>query len=561
MAQAATSKVSTVASIKKSTISAMSATIKWSKVADVDGYKIYRSSTYTGGYKLVKTVNSSKTQSNTFTNLKPCTTYYYKIRAYKGSVNSVFSKVLKVTTPENVYQRSKPDATFADRDGIIIYPSYMRFEEGNLICELTFANTTKEDKKITFDSKSGFYLSINYTKKNKPIAEGAITNLNSIVIKAGKEFTKAFVFHSISEVNIGKKDISCIGKNYMTAVVKPKPTVASSSTSKDEVANIYETMKVENPEQYSPIKYTINFKNLILPNDCVYVNDIQQLGDILRYTWNADYSDRTYIMIMSEKGFLDDLCKEYEKLNSVAVSTGLDSTLSADAYDSRDSYLYRLTGLDYQEYLMKGSTSTSIHKITEDASCSYYYIIVSTILTAEKQELIENKIAEILPDINKGSVYERIKAAHDYLTKNAEYIEATIEESHTAYGAMITGKSVCEGYSEAFQQLMYAMCIPCYIVTNANHAWNVVYMEGKWYHVDVTNDDANNVECYFLLGKDIMNSTIDKYMKLPQTQENYESYSIFTTKDINNYGYIDGSNTCVIELADTSYNKTISSSY
>lgn len=97
------------------------------------------------------------------------------------------------------------------------------------------------------------------------------------------------------------------------------------------------------------------------------------------------------------------------------------------------------------------------------------------------------------------SVVEKIKVIHDYMVLNCEYdynnyLKKTVpRESYTPRGALINKKSVCQGYAETFQLFMNSLDIPCQIVTGTanggGHAWNVVKIKNKWYHIDVTWDD------------------------------------------------------------------------
>lgn len=98
-----------------------------------------------------------------------------------------------------------------------------------------------------------------------------------------------------------------------------------------------------------------------------------------------------------------------------------------------------------------------------------------------------------------GNTYKDIKVAHDYLVDHIEY-DSSISEAdiYNLYGAMVRGKSVCEGYAKAFKYLMDQFDIPCVIIigkgTNGagkteNHAWNYVQINQIWYAVDSTWDD------------------------------------------------------------------------
>ena len=56
--------------------------LSWNKVGTTSGYEIYRSTSSTGTFKLVKRITSSKTIQYTDNNLIAGSTYYYKMRSY-----------------------------------------------------------------------------------------------------------------------------------------------------------------------------------------------------------------------------------------------------------------------------------------------------------------------------------------------------------------------------------------------------------------------------------------------------------------------------------------------
>lgn len=93
---------------------------------------------------------------------------------------------------------------------------------------------------------------------------------------------------------------------------------------------------------------------------------------------------------------------------------------------------------------------------------------------------------------------EKALAMHEYLILNTKYdyenyLADTIPRiSHTAYGILVNGVGVCNGYSLAFKDLMTRLGVTTIKVSSSTmqHAWNMVYLGGEWYHADVTWDDA-----------------------------------------------------------------------
>jgi hypothetical protein len=64
--------------------------------------------------------------------------------------------------------------------------------------------------------------------------------------------------------------------------------------------------------------------------------------------------------------------------------------------------------------------------------------------------------------------------------------------------------------------------IPNFKVTSENHVWNAVYVDGKWYHLDLTWDDpilsnGKNIidDSYFLI-------TTKQLKKLNDSQHNFD---------------------------------------
>lgn len=108
-----------------------------------------------------------------------------------------------------------------------------------------------------------------------------------------------------------------------------------------------------------------------------------------------------------------------------------------------------------------------------------------------------DKVNEIIPRIIDSNMtdYEKELAIHDYIVTNCEYgyVDYSNDYAYRAYGALVQGKAVCNGYAEAMALLLNCVGLENDIMTGwANgelHAWNRVKLDGKWYQVDSTWDD------------------------------------------------------------------------
>ena len=113
-------------------------------------------------------------------------------------------------------------------------------------------------------------------------------------------------------------------------------------------------------------------------------------------------------------------------------------------------------------------------------------------LEAAKAEF-NSKLQKIVEGAKaKGDPYSMELYVHDQLAKETTY-DSNNPMNQTAYSALVEGKSVCAGYSKAFQLVMHELGIPCYYITGkiegSNHAWNIVRINGDFYNVDVLWDD------------------------------------------------------------------------
>lgn len=84
---------------------------------------------------------------------------------------------------------------------------------------------------------------------------------------------------------------------------------------------------------------------------------------------------------------------------------------------------------------------------------------------------------------------DKIKIFHDHIINNTIYDINNKEASHTAYTLIMTGRSICGGYSDIMSIYLNKLGIQNYRITSENHVWNLIYLDGIWYHLDATWDD------------------------------------------------------------------------
>lgn len=125
-----------------------------------------------------------------------------------------------------------------------------------------------------------------------------------------------------------------------------------------------------------------------------------------------------------------------------------------------------------------------------------------SLLTEEQINSASNQIKKVKLDILKNTAKTdaaKVLVIHNWIIENIKYDETTTkDDNNNIYGALVKKEVVCEGYAKTFKYLLDEANIPCVIVCGTGidkdgkeekHAWNYVYLDGKWYAVDVTWDD------------------------------------------------------------------------
>lgn len=144
--------------------------------------------------------------------------------------------------------------------------------------------------------------------------------------------------------------------------------------------------------------------------------------------------------------------------------------------------LFLVKGLGYES---SGGYITSIY-------ASYYY--TADEYEAMYQEFLAgaNKLLSGIKGNDKLTDVEKALLLHDRIAINCEYTQGAFpQSSYNAYGVFALQDAVCMGYTLAYDYLLRQVGIDSYYCSSSslNHAWNIVYIDGEKYHVDVTWDD------------------------------------------------------------------------
>ena len=141
-----------------------------------------------------------------------------------------------------------------------------------------------------------------------------------------------------------------------------------------------------------------------------------------------------------------------------------------------------------------------------DFSCSYYVGSGNAAVAyigynmgkdeyTKAVEFIEDSVAPILNKVRNLSDFEKALYIHDWICVNFMYdyrlAESEGTENHDMLGFLKDKMGVCQSYAYTYMYMLRQVGVEShYVISDTdNHGWNVVKIDGNWYHVDVTHDD------------------------------------------------------------------------
>jgi len=89
--------------------------------------------------------------------------------------------------------------------------------------------------------------------------------------------------------------------------------------------------------------------------------------------------------------------------------------------------------------------------------------------------------------------WKQLLLLHDYLVRTIVYESSQDQQFNNVYSALIGKKTLCQGYAQSFQMIAQSLGFKVMMVMGESegigHAWNIVKLDGQYYHIDVTFDD------------------------------------------------------------------------
>ena len=250
--------------------------------------------------------------------------------------------------------------------------------------------------------------------------------------------------------------------------------VIAKAEAKVEVTSLMQTEIQVDVNRYAALRYSDQLESLMVS---------------LATTCNTDVVDiSVYNYTVSQFAELVNLCREkYPELYHLEsyAPSGYDTNGNGtlDSYEKVVEFKlsYYLDVDTYNEYGLKSKQAAA--EMLSDIKAT------QGLTDLQKLLLLHDRIAVRCEYDYEG--YEKYMKVVEY-NPYAQIGDYVAPESFGMYGALVLGVAVCEGYSRSYQYMLNELGIENYLCSSVDlcHVWNIVKLNGEYYHVDITFDDA-----------------------------------------------------------------------
>jgi hypothetical protein len=185
-----------------------------------------------------------------------------------------------------------------------------------------------------------------------------------------------------------------------------------------------------------------------------------------------------------------------------AILTGLQNMSSSFQVPLLDGKkladIYFLLRLDHPEIFYAPHFKYRYYQNAENVEMIPEYLFDKKKM-AEHQKAMKNRVEKLTRQANNQKEWEKLLYIHDFICTSVHYDKLKKAYSHEIIGPLGQGVGVCEGIAKAVKILCDALGIWCVIAICGNnpekgikyrHTWNVVKIDGKYYHMDATFDNS-----------------------------------------------------------------------
>ena len=266
-----------------------------------------------------------------------------------------------------------------------------------------------------------------------------------------------------------------------------------------------------------------------------YRENIKKVKQDIKLEKNEYYKDKNYSYVQNTNDFV---AKDKKHLINIFYTVINSGTNKFTFYCDEN---YKNCTKDVIELISNKDTLSNVNNFvhpynsfeTINASYDEYGqvdLTINKVYTEEDIKVLNNKVQKIINKkiIKNMSNKKKIETIHDYIINNGKYATDKIRKKHPnkeynkANDILLDGVGLCSAYSDAMALFLYEFGIDNYKIASDNHIWNLVKINNKWLHLDLTWDDPVTQTGVQKL-EDIFMLIDDKELKeLKVTQHKYD---------------------------------------
>lgn len=185
-----------------------------------------------------------------------------------------------------------------------------------------------------------------------------------------------------------------------------------------------------------------------------------------------------------------------------AIKTGLQSlapSFSVPLLENRElTDVFMKVRLDYPQLFYAGTFKYRYYPDSGNAEMVPEYLFEKGKIK-DHQKALQARVEKLARPMAKATDMEKLLYIHDFICQNVKYDKLKKQYSHEIIGPLGHGVGVCEGIAKSVKILCDALNIWCVIALSENnpekgvkyrHAWNIVKVDKKYYHLDCTFDNS-----------------------------------------------------------------------
>ena len=149
---------------------------------------------------------------------------------------------------------------------------------------------------------------------------------------------------------------------------------------------------------------------------------------------------------------------------------------------------------DINNFVSPFNSYSSIRTLYDDTGA--VTVQISKLYSDEEIATINTELDNYINLIETTTIdRDKILMLHDYIINNTQYDVVRADngtsdyDSTRIYGLLFEHYAICGGYADTMAVLLDRIGIPNYKISSDTHVWNAVYIDGAWYHLDLTWDD------------------------------------------------------------------------